>query len=81
MNMKKFIYEVAGGIRGGKKVKGGDSRRQLLPVFKSDEIDIAMDYDTIAKAGSMLGSGGMVVIDEDTCMVDMARRDYAFLRP
>ena len=78
MNMKKFIDEVAGGIRGGKKLKAVIPGGSSCPVFKADEIDIAMDYDTIAKAGSMLGSGGMVVIDEDTCMVDMARRIMHF---
>jgi len=44
----------------------------------ADEIDIPMDYDSVAKAGSMLGSGGMVIMDEDTCMVDMARRIMHF---
>ena len=78
MNMKKFLDEMAGGIRGGKKLKAIIPGGSSCPVFKADEIDIAMDYDTIAKAGSMLGSGGMVVIDEDTCMVDMARRIMHF---
>jgi len=78
MNMKKFLEEVAGGVRGGKKLKAIIPGGSSCPVFKADEIDIAMDYDTVAKAGSMLGSGGMVVIDEDTCMVDMARRIMHF---
>ncbi len=78
MNMKTFIEEVAGGVRGGKKLKAVIPGGSSCPVFKADEIDLAMDYDTIAKAGSMLGSGGMVVIDEDTCMVDMARRIMHF---
>jgi len=46
--------------------------------MSASEIDIPMDYDSVAKAGSMLGSGGMVVMDEDTCMVDMARRIMHF---
>ena len=78
MNMKKFLEEVAGGVRGGKKLKAIIPGGSSCPVFKADEIDIAMDYDTVAKAGSMLGSGGMVVIDEETCMVDMARRIMHF---
>ena len=78
MNMKNFLEEVAGGVRGGKKLKAIIPGGSSCPVFKADEIDIAMDYDTVAKAGSMLGSGGMVVIDEDTCMVDMARRIMHF---
>ena len=78
MNMKKFIDEIAGGIRGGKKLKAVIPGGSSCPVFNADEIDVAMDYDAVAKAGSMLGSGGMVVIDEDTCMVDMARRIMHF---
>ena len=78
MNMKKFIYEVAGGIRGGKKLKAVIPGGSSCPFLKADEIDIPMDYDSLAKAGSMLGSGGMVVMDEDTCMVDMARRIMHF---
>ena len=78
MNMKKFIDEMAGGMRNGKKLKAVIPGGSSCPVFKADEIDIAMDYDAVAKAGSMLGSGGMVVIDDDTCMVDMARRIMHF---
>jgi NADH-quinone oxidoreductase subunit F len=78
MNMKKFIYEVAGGIPGGKKLKAVIPGGSSCPLMKADEIDIPMDYDSVAKAGSMLGSGGMVVMDEDTCMVDMARRIMHF---
>jgi len=78
MNMKKFIYEVAGGIRGGRKLKAVIPGGSSCPLLKADEIDISMDYDSLAKAGSMLGSGGMVVMDEDTCMVDMARRIMHF---
>ncbi|MFI5096608.1 MAG: NADH-quinone oxidoreductase subunit NuoF [Candidatus Acidiferrales bacterium] len=78
MNMRKFIYEVAGGIRGGRKIKAVIPGGSSCPLLKADEIDIPMDYDSLAKAGSMLGSGGMVVMDEDTCMVDMARRIMHF---
>ena len=78
MNMKKFIYEVAGGIPNGKKLKAVSPGGSSCPLLTADEIDIPMDYDSLAKAGSMLGSGGMVVIDEDTCMVDVARRIMHF---
>jgi len=74
MNMKKFIYEMAGGIPGGRKLKAVIPGGSSCPILSESEIDIAMDYDSVAKAGSMLGSGGMVVMDETTCMVDMARR-------
>jgi NADH-quinone oxidoreductase subunit F len=78
MNMKKFIYEVAGGIPNGRKLKAVIPGGSSCPLLKADEIDLPMDYDSVAKAGSMLGSGGMVVMDEDTCMVDMARRIMHF---
>jgi NADH-quinone oxidoreductase subunit F len=78
LNMKKFIYETCGGIPGGKKIKAVIPGGSSCPFLTADEIDIPMDYDSLAKAGSMLGSGGMVVMDEDTCMVDMARRVMHF---
>jgi NADH-quinone oxidoreductase subunit F len=78
MNMKKFIYEMAGGIPNGKKLKAVIPGGSSCPLLNADEIDLPMDYDSLAKAGSMLGSGGMVVMDEDTCMVDMARRIMQF---
>ncbi len=78
LNMKKFIYEVVGGIPGGKKLKAVIPGGSSCPFLTADEIDIPMDFDSLAKAGSMLGSGGMVVMDEDTCMVDMARRVMHF---
>jgi NADH-quinone oxidoreductase subunit F len=78
LNMKKFIYESCGGIPGGKKIKAVIPGGSSCPFLTGDEIDIPMDYDSLAKAGSMLGSGGMVVMDEDTCMVDMARRVMHF---
>jgi NADH-quinone oxidoreductase subunit F len=78
MNMTRFIYEVAGGIPGGKKIKAVIPGGSSCPLLSAGEIDIPMDYDSVAKAGSMLGSGGMVVMDEDTCMVDMARRIMHF---
>jgi NADH-quinone oxidoreductase subunit F len=78
LNMKRAIEELGGGVRDGKKLKAVIPGGSSCPLLKADEIDIPMDYDSVAKAGSMLGSGGMVVIDEDTCMVDMARRIMHF---
>jgi NADH-quinone oxidoreductase subunit F len=77
-NLKKMIYEVGGGVRGGRGLKavvpGGSSTPVLLP----EEIDIGMDFDQVGKAGSMLGSGGVVVIDDTTCMVEFALRTINF---
>ncbi|MBZ5527874.1 MAG: NADH-quinone oxidoreductase subunit NuoF [Acidobacteriia bacterium] len=77
-NMKRFIEEVAGGIPGGRKLKAVIPGGSSCPLLKPEEIDIPMDYDSVAKAGSMLGSGGMVVVDDSTCMVDLARRIMHF---
>jgi NADH-quinone oxidoreductase subunit F len=78
-NLKKMIYEVGGGIRGGRGLKavvpGGSSTPVLLP----GEIEtLGMDFDQVGKAGSMLGSGGVVVIDDQTCMVEFALRTIGF---
>src|ERR1700691_5445079 len=76
--LRRLIEEVAGGMRGGKKLKAVIPGGSSCPLLSADEIDVAMDYDSVAKAGSMLGSGGTVIMDEDTCMVDVARRIMHF---
>ena len=76
--LRKLIEEVAGGMRGGKKLKAVIPGGSSCPLLSADEIDVPMDYDSVAKIGSMLGSGGTVVMDEDTCMVDVARRIMHF---
>jgi NADH-quinone oxidoreductase subunit F len=76
--MLKSIYEVAGGIPGGRKLKAVVPGGSSCPLLKADECDIPMDYDTLAKVGSMLGSGGMVVMDESTDMVKVALRISRF---
>ncbi|MBI1899115.1 MAG: NADH-quinone oxidoreductase subunit NuoF [Acidobacteria bacterium] len=76
--MLKAIYEVAGGIPGGRKLKAVIPGGSSCPVLRAAECDLAMDYDSLAKAGSMLGSGGMVVMDETTDMVRAALRIMAF---
>jgi NADH-quinone oxidoreductase subunit F len=76
--LRKMIYEVAGGMRGGKKLKAVIPGGSSCPLLSADEIDVAMDFDSVAKIGSMLGSGGTVIMDEDTCMVDVARRIMHF---
>ena len=77
-NLKRMIEVVAGGIPGGKALKAVIPGGSSCPVLKAEETDLAMDFDSVAKAGSMLGSGGVVVIDADTCMVDLARRIMHF---
>src|SRR6202521_575683 len=77
-NLKRMLEEVAGGVAGGKKLKAVIPGGSSCPLLKAEEIDLPMDFDSLAKAGSMLGSGGVVVIDEETCMVDLARRIMRF---
>jgi len=77
-NLLRMLDEVAGGIRGGKQLKAVIPGGSSCPVLKAAECDLAMDFDTLAKAGSMLGSGGVIVIAEDTCMVRVAARVIRF---
>src|SRR6266542_378133 len=77
-NLLRMINEVGGGMRNGKKLKAVIPGGSSCPVLKAEECDLAMDYDTVAKAKSMLGSGGVVIMDEDTCMVRAAVRIMKF---
>jgi NADH-quinone oxidoreductase subunit F len=77
-NLKKMIYDVGGGMLGGKKLKAVVPGGSSCPSLTADEIDVAMDFDSLMKIGSMLGSGGVVVLDETTCMVKFALRTMAF---
>ncbi len=76
--LRKMIYEVAGGLRGGKNLKAVIPGGSSCPLLTADEIDVPMDFDSLAKIGSMLGSGGVIVLDEDTCMVKVAQRIMHF---
>jgi len=77
-NLKKMIYDVGGGISGDRKLKAVVPGGSSTPVLTPDEIDVPMDFDSMMKAGSMLGSGGVVVLDETTCMVKFALRIMKF---
>ncbi len=71
--LRHIIFDVGGGVRGGKKFKavqiGGPSGACLT----EEHLDLPLDFDSLKKAGAMIGSGGLVVMDEDTCMVEVAR--------
>ena len=77
-NLLRMIDEVGGGMRNGKKLKAVIPGGSSCPVLKASECDVAMDYDAVAKIGSMLGSGGVVIMDEDTCMVKVMQRIMKF---
>jgi NADH-quinone oxidoreductase subunit F len=71
--LREIIYDVGGGVRNGKKFKavqiGGPSGACLT----EEHMDLPLDFDSLKKVGAMIGSGGLVVMDEDTCMVEVAR--------
>jgi NADH-quinone oxidoreductase subunit F len=74
------VYDIGGGATDGKKIKAvqtGGPSGGCLPV---DKFDLPIDFDSLYQAGSMVGSGGMVVMDEETCMVDIARYFLTFLQ-
>ena len=78
--LRTILFDIGGGASDGaaiKAVQTGGPSGGCLPV---DKFDLAVDFDELAKAGSMVGSGGMVVMDERTCMVDVARYFLAFLQ-
>jgi NADH:ubiquinone oxidoreductase subunit F (NADH-binding)/(2Fe-2S) ferredoxin/ferredoxin len=78
IKLRTIIYDIGGGIPGGKKFKavqtGGPSGGCLPETY----LDKSVDYESLTAAGSMMGSGGMVVMDEETCMVDVARYFLSF---
>ena len=71
--LREIVYEIGGGIKNGKEFKavqiGGPSGGCLI----GDHLDVALDFDSLKKMGAMIGSGGLVIMDEDTCMVEVAR--------
>lgn len=77
-NLLRMINDVGGGVRGGKKLKAVVPGGSSCPILKADECDIAMDFDTLSKAGSMLGSGGVMILDETTDMVKFLYRTMKF---
>lgn len=77
-NLLCMINEVAGGVREGRKLKAVIPGGSSCPVLRAEECDLAMDFDSVARAGSMLGSGGVIVMDDSTCMVRAAARILRF---
>ncbi len=78
--MRYLIEELGGGVRGGKRLKAIIPGGSSTPLLTPDKIDTPMDFESIAAAGSMLGSGGVVVLDEDTCIVGAVLRMTEFYR-
>jgi NADH-quinone oxidoreductase subunit F len=77
-NLKELIYDVCGGIRDGRTLKAVIPGGSSVPILAADEIDIAMDYESVAQAGSMLGTASVIVMDDQTNMVKQVRRMVDF---
>lgn len=71
--LKEIIYDIGGGIPNGKQFKAIQIGGPSGGCIPADYLDTPIDYETLTSLGSMMGSGGMIVVDEDTCMVDLAK--------
>lgn len=71
--LREVIFDIGGGIRGGKKFKAVQTGGPSGGCLTEKDLDTPIDYDNLIKAGSMMGSGGMIVLDEDDCMVSIAK--------
>ena len=79
MPLKDIIYKIGGGIPGGKKFKAVQTGGPSGGCLPESLLDLPVGFDELTQAGSMMGSGGMIVMDEDTCLVDVARYFIQFL--
>ncbi len=80
ITLKEIIYDIGGGIPKGKQFKAVQTGGPSGGCIPNSMLDLPVDYDELSKVGSMMGSGGMIVMDEDTCMVDVARYFTNFLK-
>jgi len=80
ITIKEIVFDIGGGAVGEAKIKAvqtGGPSGGCIPV---SQFDLPIDYDSLAAAGSIMGSGGMIVMDEDTCIIDVAKYFMAFLK-
>jgi NADH-quinone oxidoreductase subunit F len=79
MSLRDIIYKIGGGVEDGREFKAVQTGGPSGGCLPADKLDLAVDFDTLTEAGSMMGSGGMVVMDDRTCMVEVARYFLDFL--
>jgi NADH-quinone oxidoreductase subunit F len=79
ITLREIIYDIGGGIPAGRKFKAVQTGGPSGGCIPESLLDLPIDFDQLSKAGSMMGSGGMIVMDESTCMVDVARYFINFL--
>jgi len=77
--LRQVVFDIGGGIKNGKRLKGVQTGGPSGGVLAEQHLDLPVDYDQLVEAGTMMGSGGMIVMDEDNCMVDFARFFVKFL--
>jgi NADH:ubiquinone oxidoreductase subunit F (NADH-binding)/(2Fe-2S) ferredoxin len=80
ITLREIIYDIGGGIKDGKKFKAVQTGGPSGGFLPESSLDLSVDFDELLAAGSMMGSGGMVVVDEDNCMVDMAKYFLDFVQ-
>ena len=78
VTLRELIYDLGGGIPDGRELKAVIPGGSSVPVLTADQIDTPLDYDSMAEAGSMLGSGAVIVIDDRCCMVQLGLRVAQF---
>ena len=76
--LREVVYDIGGGIPNGKKFKAAQTGGPSGGCIPASLIDTPIEYDTLIEIGSMMGSGGLIVMDEDTCMVDLAKFFLSF---
>jgi ferredoxin len=79
ITLRDIVYKVGGGIPEGKKFKAVQTGGPSGGCIPEEHLDLKVDYDELAKVGAIMGSGGLIVMDEDTCMVDVAKYFLNFL--
>ena len=79
MTLREVIFDIGGGIPKGKQFKGVQTGGPSGGIISESLLDLPVDFDELTKVGSMMGSGGMIVMDEDNCMVDIAKYFISFL--
>lgn len=79
ITLREIVYDIGGGIPKGKKFKAVQTGGPSGGCIPESLLDIPVDFDELARVGSMMGSGGMIIMDEDNCMVDIARYFLSFL--
>ncbi len=73
ITLREIVYDICGGIGSGKAIKAVQTGGPSGGVIPKDYLDTPVDYDTLAKLGSIMGSGGMIIMDQDDCVVDIAK--------